>query len=429
MEDSRAAGSIAPLLLAWYDRHARALPWRLPPGSGERVDPYRVWLSEIMLQQTTAAAVAPRFVRFVGRWPDIASLASAPEGEVMAEWAGLGYYARARNLVACARQVAERGGFPPGEAELRQLPGIGAYTAAAVAAIAFGRRAVVIDANVERVVARLFAIDTPLPAARPAIRAAADRITPEWRTGDFAQAMMDLGATICTARKPLCLACPLATTCRARIERSQAELPARPSRRARPTRRGTTWWIERDGRVLTVIRPGRGMLGGVRALPDDGWSARADGSGEPPFAGEWREFGSVRHAFTHFALDLAVRILRSALPRALPAGDWIARHDLAEAGLPTLFAKAARLALASADRSEDAAAQHQPHHREGKHDQAEIAPRIGARQGAKPDADDRDRQHEPVAPAKERDGEGNRQQQRDDAGEDGEDVEHGVWYR
>ena len=197
---------VAPLLLAWYDLHARALPWRTPPGMGEgkgtRPDPYRVWLSEVMLQQTTTAAVAPFYARFLARWPDIASLAAAPEEAVMAEWAGLGYYSRARNLVACAREVAARGGFPESEVELRALPGLGAYTAAAIAAIAFGQRAVVVDVNVERVVARLFAIDAPLPAARPAIRAATDRITPHLRPGDFAQAMMDLGATICTPRSP-----------------------------------------------------------------------------------------------------------------------------------------------------------------------------------------------------------------------------------
>ncbi len=429
MEDSLAAGSIAPSLLAWYDSHARALPWRELPGSGRRADPYRVWLSEVMLQQTTVAAVTPRFVRFLERWPGIAALAAAPEAEVMAEWAGLGYYARARNLLACAREVASRGGFPATEAELRALPGIGAYTAAAIAAIAFGERAVVVDANVERVVARLFAIDTPLPQARPAIRAAADRITPAERAGDFAQAMMDLGATICVPRRPECSACPIARPCRARAAGRQAELPVRPVKRVRPLRRGTAWWIERDDHVLTVTRPGRGMLAGMRALPDDGWSARGDGSGAPPFAAEWRAIGKVAHAFTHFALELTIRKPLGPIPHTLPEGEWIAREALAKAGLPTLFAKAVLQAMASADASEDAAAQHQADDRDDEHDEAEIAPRVGSRQRAEPDADERDRQDEPVAPAKERDGRGDRQEQRDQADEDREKIEHGVLYR
>src|SRR5688572_12852451 len=214
----------AATLLEWYDRNARRLPWRVPPG-GERPDPYRVWLSEVMLQQTTTAHAAPYFDKFTRLWPTVEALAAAPEEAVMAEWAGLGYYSRARNLIACARAVAERGGFPDSEHELRALPGIGGYIAAAVAAIAFGRRAVVVDANVERVVARLFAIADPLPAARKAIRAAAERITPETRAGDFAQAMMDLGATICTPRAPRCLLCPLSALCQARAQGRQDELP------------------------------------------------------------------------------------------------------------------------------------------------------------------------------------------------------------
>jgi len=348
MED-RVAGQ----LLAWYDAHARAFPWRVPPGQGGDAglaDPYRVWLSEIMLQQTTTAAVVPYFERFTRRWPDMHALAAAPDEAVMSEWAGLGYYSRARNLIACARVVVARGGFPQSEAELRELPGLGAYTAAAVAAIAFGERAVVVDANVERVVARLFAIDAPLPGARKPIRAAAERITPQERAGDFAQAMMDLGATICTPREARCLVCPLADQCRARALGLQGALPVKPAKKSRPERKGTAWWIEADGRVLTVIRPGRGMLGGMRALPDDGWSARGDGSGVPPIAGEWREIGLVRHGFTHFTLKLEVRAWRGRmvgeLADALPAGEWVPTGKLAKAGLPTLFANAARLALA-----------------------------------------------------------------------------------
>ena len=337
---------VSNALLDWYDGHARALPWRVPPGRGP-ADPYRVWLSEVMLQQTTTAAVAPYFARFTERWPTIAALAAAPSEDVMAEWAGLGYYSRARNLVACARAVAERGGFPDSEDELRKLPGLGAYTAAAVAAIAFGRRAVVVDANVERVVARLFAIDEPLPAARAAIREAAGRITPAERAGDFAQAMMDLGATICTVRAPKCLLCPLSRECLARAQGRQAELPAKAARKAKPQRIGTAFWIELGGRVWLVRRPARGMLGGMRALPDDGWSARGDGSGDAPVTGAWRAGGVVRHGFTHFDLELGLAIYAGDKSGRLAGGEWWPIAELDAAGLPTLYAKAAQLALAA----------------------------------------------------------------------------------
>ena len=235
---------IASDLLAHYDVHARRLPWRAPPGANA-ADPYRVWLSEVMLQQTTVAAVGPYFDKFTRRWPAVADLAAAPDADLMAAWAGLGYYARARNLLACARAVVrDHGGrFPDTEEGLRALPGVGAYTAAAVAAIAFGRRAVVVDANVERVVARLFAIDTPLPAARPAIRAAADRITPDARAGDFAQAMMDLGATICTPRSPACAICPLRQDCAAFATADPAAFPVKAAKKAKPHRLGHGWWI------------------------------------------------------------------------------------------------------------------------------------------------------------------------------------------
>lgn len=338
--------NVASLLLAWYDAHARDLPWRARPGD-PAPDPYRVWLSEVMLQQTTVAAVKPYFAAFTRRWPTVEALAAAPEEEVMAAWAGLGYYSRARNLVKCARAVAERGGFPETEAELRKLPGLGDYTAAAVAAIAFGRRAVVVDANVERVVARLFAIAEPLPGGRKMIRAASDAITPEERAGDFAQAMMDLGATICTTRDPRCLLCPLSARCEARRSGEPARFPVKAPKKVKPQRAGTVWWIAREGRVWLVRRPGRGMLGGMRALPDDGWSAKRDGSGEPPLAGEWREMGAVRHGFTHFDLDLRVMALTDG---AEPPGEgeWWPVEELESAGLPTLFAKAARRAMATA---------------------------------------------------------------------------------
>ena len=336
--DDRAAR----LLLDWYDGHARVLPWRVPQGEA---DPYRVWLSEVMLQQTTTAHAAPYFAKFTERWPTVEALAAAPEEAVMAEWAGLGYYARARNLVACARRVADRGDFPETEAELRQLPGLGAYTAAAVAAIAFGRRAVAIDANVERVVARLFAIDTPLPGARKAIRAAAETLVPEHRAGDFTQAMMDLGATICTARKPKCLLCPLSERCEARKQGRQEALPVKAAKKPRPTRTGTAFWIERDGHVWLVTRPRQGLLGGMRALPDDGWTARADGSGEAPLPGAWKAGGVVRHSFTHFDLELGLAIYAGEQFAELSGGAWWPIATLEAGGLPTLFAEVARLTM------------------------------------------------------------------------------------
>ena len=343
-------GSISDALLGWYDGHARTLPWRAPPGGG-RADPYRVWLSEVMLQQTTTAHAAPYFEKFTGLWPTVEALAAADEAAVMAEWAGLGYYSRARNLVACARAVAGRGGFPFSEQGLRELPGIGEYTAAAIVAIAHGRRAVVIDANVERVVARLFAIDEPLPGARKAIRAAAESITPAERAGDFAQAMMDLGATICTPRDPKCLLCPLSSGCAARAQGRQNELPVKAPKRPRPLRAGTAFWIERPdgggGVVWLVTRPGKGLLGGMRALPDDGWNARADGSGEAPLAGAWRAGGVVRHTFTHFDLELGLAIYAGNRLGELEGGEWWPVADLDAAGLPTLFAKATRLVRAA----------------------------------------------------------------------------------
>ena len=344
--------TIADALLAWYARHARALPWRAPPGAPPP-DPYRVWLSEVMLQQTTAAAVAPYFLRFVERWPTVTALAAEDDATVMAAWAGLGYYARARNLLACARAVAAGGAFPDSEAGLRALPGLGAYTAAAVAAIAFDRRAVVVDANVERVVSRLFAIAAPLPGGREAIRAAADTITPLTRSGDFAQAMMDLGATVCTPRSPRCLLCPLVAHCRAHRAGEAARYPVKAARKARPERRGEAFWIERNGRVWLVRRLGEGMLGGMRALPDDGWGARGDGSGKAPLAGAWVPCGTVRHVFTHFALELHLSLYSEQNPATVPPGEgeWWPVEAIGEAGLPTLFAKAARLALATREGS------------------------------------------------------------------------------
>lgn len=324
-------------LLAWYDRHARILPWRSPPGAPAPAA-YRVWLSEVMLQQTTVAAVRPYFERFTARWPTVAALAAAEDAELMAAWAGLGYYSRARNLLACARVVvAEHGGrFPSTSAKLRRLPGIGEYTAAAVAAIAFGEAATVVDGNVERVITRLFAIETPLPAAKPQVRAHAAALTPAERSGDHAQAMMDLGATICTPRKPACAICPVRSHCHAFAQGRPDAFPVKAPRTSKPHRRGYAYWVEDGARVLLVTRPPRGLLGGMRALPVSDWS-----DSPTIAAGDWDLVGPpVRHVFTHFSLDLAV--VRGS---GEFEGEWWPIDALAEAGLPTLFDKAVRLAL------------------------------------------------------------------------------------
>ena len=341
--------TLADNLLAWYDRSARDLPWRNPPGEPRPADaawPYRVWLSEIMLQQTTVASVKPYFAKFLEIWPDVEALAKADEDAVMAAWAGLGYYSRARNLHRCAKQIAQMGGFPETESELRKLPGIGAYSAASIASIAFGKRAVVIDANVERVVARLGNIEEPLPAARRAIRERADVITPDARAGDFAQAMMDLGAQICTSKAPRCLLCPIAQHCVARAAGDPARLPIKPAKKAKPVRQGHAFIIERhraDGvQLWLVTRPATGMLGNMRAFPSDGWSAQADGSGRYPFPGNWRELGVVKHTFTHAQLHLKVAAINHE-GDFTDAGEWWDIEAIEKAGLPTLFAKALQL--------------------------------------------------------------------------------------
>ncbi|WP_308915832.1 A/G-specific adenine glycosylase [Jannaschia sp. LMIT008] len=330
-------------LLDWYDAGARDLPWRVPPGSDRCPDPYGVWLSEVMLQQTTVAAVKAYWLRFTTRWPDVHALADAPDADVMGAWAGLGYYARARNLLACARIVSrDRGGrFPDTEDGLRALPGIGAYTAAAIASIAFGRRAVVVDGNVERVMARLRCIDAPLPGARPLLRAAADALTPDWRPGDYAQAVMDLGATICTPRSPSCLLCPWRGGCAAHAAGRAADLPTKAPRKAKPRRRGYVYVARRQGDWLLERRPTRGLLGGTLGFPTSDWAE--DPLPAPPFAADWRRAGEAEHGFTHFALTLTVMVAD------LPAG---ANPDRGHVGpleppdLPTLFRKVHAVAAA-----------------------------------------------------------------------------------
>ncbi len=346
-------GEIAADLMRWYEAEGRALPWRVGPAvraAGLRPDPYTVWLSEVMLQQTTVAAVRGYFARFTARWPDVGALAAAEDGEVMAEWAGLGYYARARNLLKCARVVAgEHGGhFPRSAAALQKLPGIGPYTAAAIAAIAFDEPATVMDGNVERVMARLFAVATPLPAAKPELRAHAARLTPQARPGDHAQAVMDLGATVCTPRNPACGICPLRGPCAARAAGLQGALPRKTAKAAKPVRLGHAYIARRgDGAWLLERRPPRGLLGGMLGWPGSDWGD--DPAHDPPAAADWRSLGEVRHTFTHFHLRLAVHIAELA-PDAAPArGFFLPRHAFRPSDLPTLMRKAFDLACPEFD--------------------------------------------------------------------------------
>jgi A/G-specific adenine glycosylase len=338
------------LLLAWYDRHRRDLPWRLPPG--QRPDPYRIWLSEIMLQQTTVATVGPYFDRFVARWPNIRALAAASLDEVLHLWQGLGYYARARNLYACARAVVEQsdGHFPQDLAALRALPGIGAYTAAAIAAIAFDRREAAVDGNVERVVARLFAERTPMPAAKPRLRAFAASLVPAARAGDFAQALMDLGAVLCTPRRPRCVLCPWRGDCAAAASGIAEELPVPAVKPERPLRYGVAFWLSRgDGAVLLRRRPEKGLLGGMIELPSTEWRPAPwtlrEALAAAPAAAEWASLpGTVEHGFTHFRLELALVAATTAAPSA---GIWATPAQFKDYALPTLTKKLVRHALSA----------------------------------------------------------------------------------
>ena len=336
---------IAAALLAWYDLHRRDLPWRAKPG--ERADPYRVWLSEIMLQQTTVASVKPYFAKFLALWPDVHALAAAEDQAILAAWAGLGYYARARNLIACARVVSAAGGvFPQTEAELRSLPGIGAYTAAAIAAITFGEPAVVIDGNVERVVTRLYAIAEPLPAAKTGVRAALEPLVPRRRPGDFAQAMMDLGSGICTPRSPVCPECPLATFCAAHRAGEETRYPVKAPKKAKPVRRGTAYLARRaDDAILLATRPAKGLLAGMAEVPNSGWQEGEAPVSSPPLKGNWKRLNrEVVHVFTHFELRLAVESARVGNAPAPPGMRWVKPDALGEEPLPTLFRKVIEVA-------------------------------------------------------------------------------------
>jgi len=347
-----ASARTAKRLLRWYDKHRRDLPWRAAPG--ERAEPYRVWLSEVMLQQTTVKTVVPYYLKFLARWPDVGALADAPREDVLAAWAGLGYYARARNLHACAQRVArDLGGvFPDTEDALRALPGIGAYTAAAIAAIAFGRKTSPVDGNIERVVARIFAVSTPLPRAKAELAALAQGLTPARRAGDFAQALMDLGATVCRPQSPDCPACPLQTQCRARLGGPDpATLPRRSAKAPKPKRYAVAFVIlNKDLDILLRKRNEKGLLGGMTEVPSTPWTAAAWSEkaalAHAPIAADWQVIHrNLNHVFTHFDIDIKVMRARIEKPIQLD-GFWRARRDLHAEALPSVMRKITALAWA-----------------------------------------------------------------------------------
>ncbi|MEQ8896473.1 MAG: A/G-specific adenine glycosylase [Roseovarius sp.] len=339
-------------ILDWYDRHARDLPWRVGPAAraaGIRPDPYRVWLSEVMLQQTTVAAVKSYFERFTTLWPTVTDLARAEDGTVMGEWAGLGYYARARNLLKCARVVTdEHGGrFPDTREGLLALPGIGPYTAAAISAIAYDAPEVVVDGNVERVMARLFDIRTPLPAAKPEMTAAAAKMTPTQRPGCYAQAVMDLGATICTPRSPACGICPWREPCAARSAGVQSDLPVKAPKKTKPTRYGYAYVARRaDGAWLLERRPDSGLLGGMLGWPGSDWND--DPQPAPPLKADWHRLAEeARHTFTHFHLRLKIDVALLPTDAAPERGTFLPLHEFRPASLPTVMRKVFDLAHGS----------------------------------------------------------------------------------
>ena len=342
---------LAADLLAWYDMHAREMPWRIGPGdrrAGQRPDPYRIWMSEIMLQQTTVAAVKDYFERFTRRWPTVQDLAGAEDAAVMGEWAGLGYYARARNLLKCARAVVRdhNGIFPDTYDVLLTLPGVGPYTAAAISAIAFDRPETVLDGNVERVMARLHDIHAPLPASKPQLKARAAEVTPSLRAGDYAQAVMDLGATICTPRNPACGICPWREPCAARQAGTAPELPKKTPKKAKPTRFGIVYLGQRsDGAWLVETRPDSGLLGGMMGWPGSDWHEGPPDEA-PPCPADWHTLGEeVRHTFTHFHLILTVKTATLPAQSQPERGFWIDKHAFRPSDLPTVMRIAFTLAL------------------------------------------------------------------------------------
>ena len=343
--------SPASQLLDWYDQHARRLPWRAKPQAKRRTPPYHVWLSEIMLQQTTVATVKPYFEKFLLLFPDVYALANARDEQVMAAWAGLGYYSRARNLLKCARQVvAEHDGrFPDQEADLLTLPGIGPYTAAAIAAIAFNRKAAPVDGNIERVLARIHADTTPMPELKKPVKRACEALVPDSRPGDFVQAMMDLGAGICTPKRPNCPACPWQQHCLAHHQGIAETLPRRAPKKPKPERAGTVFWIENEkAEVLMARRPDKGLLGGMLMFPSIGWDAPNDTAMATHLPDDWTPLaGEVVHVFTHFRLTLKVHA--QTVPKGVrkPKGyQWVAPHLFSEEALPSVMRKVARLVLA-----------------------------------------------------------------------------------
>ena len=349
-----AIHAFTPDLLEWYDRHARRLPWRVPPNAGqvnEAPDPYRVWLSEIMAQQTTLKAVIPYFERFTALWPTVEALASASEDDVLREWAGLGYYSRARNLKKAADMVANdlTGRFPATRDALMKLPGVGRYTASAIASIAFGEPVAVVDGNVERVMARQTRLEEPVRQAKSLIEAQVQALVPEDRPGDFAQAMMDLGATICTPKNPACRLCPISRSCAAFASGEPTRYPVTVAKAAKPVRVGAAFVaFDGAGRLLLRRRPAKGLLAGMCEVPTTGWSARTDGAtavDAAPFAADWCDCGTIRHVFTHFELRLAVFATTRTLETPVDDGWW--SGDWTTEAIPTVFAKAITLALES----------------------------------------------------------------------------------
>ncbi len=351
--DGERGKRVAAALLGWYDKHHRDLPWRVPPrdlAAGLRADPYRVWLSEIMLQQTTVEAVKPYFLKFIERWPTVSDLALADSDDIMKAWAGLGYYSRARNLKACAEVVenAHAGSFPDTEPGLLALPGIGPYTAAAIASIAFDRPAAVVDGNVERVFTRLAAIATPLPKAKSEIKDLVALAVPLNRPGDFAQATMDLGATICTPRRPKCLMCPVNDECLALRQGDPELYPAKAAKVEKPLRRGAAFVAIHDGAIFLRKREAKGLLGGMAEVPSTGWNSRMDGELVPtaaPFAAKWEVSGSISHVFTHFALELTVFRAEITEKPVQNNGWWARLEDIHTEALPTVMKKAIEAAI------------------------------------------------------------------------------------
>lgn len=361
MDNTITAAKAAPLILEWYDRHHRELPWRVSPSMarhGVVANPYHIWMSEVMLQQTTVQAVKAYFEKFLALWPEVEDLAAADNEDVMKAWAGLGYYARARNLKKCAEAVArDHGGrFPDTEEGLKALPGIGDYTAAAVAAIAFNRKSAVLDGNVERVISRLYAIETPLPAAKPEMRGLVASLTPADRPGDFAQAMMDLGATICTPKRPACSLCPYRPHCRALSVADPETFPRKAKKKDRPLRLGAAF-VAIDARDTVYLRKRgeTGLLGGMTEVPGTAWTARQDGDtslAAQPFEAAWEDCGTISHVFTHFELRLSV--YRANVARAETGNDgwWEPVSSLKAQALPTVMKKAIAQAIPDAFKAE-----------------------------------------------------------------------------